>query len=66
MKKANGKTVVDVTPGHSNVHQLLERKEEPGVFQLVKGRKVSMDLKKLMDSMAVVRGLRGELLFRRM
>jgi len=45
---------------------LLERKEEPGVIQPVKGRKVSMDLKKLMDSMAVVRGLRGELLFGRM
>ena len=48
MKKANGKTVMDVT-------QLLEGKEEPGVIQPVKRRKVSTDLKKLMDSTAVTR-----------
>jgi hypothetical protein len=51
-KKANGKTVVDVTPGPSNVHQLLEGREEPGVIQPVKGRQVSTNLQKLMDSTA--------------
>jgi len=51
-KKTNGKTVVDLTPGPSNVHQLLEGREEPGVIQPAEGRQVSTDLQKLMDSTA--------------
>jgi len=51
-KKTNGKTVVDLTPGPSNVHQLLEGREEPGVIQPGEGRQVSTDLQKLMDSTA--------------
>eukprot|EP00092_Neocalanus_flemingeri_P006262 GFUD01006736.1.p1 GENE.GFUD01006736.1~~GFUD01006736.1.p1 ORF type:complete len:1636 (+),score=540.21 GFUD01006736.1:158-5065(+) len=51
-KKTNGKTVVDRTPGPSNVYEMLEGKEEPGVIQPVEGRQVSTDLQKLMDSTA--------------
>jgi len=51
-KKTNGKTVVDLTPGPSNVYEMLEGREEPGVIQPVEGRQVSTDLQKLMDSTA--------------
>jgi len=49
-KKTNGKTVVDLTPGPSNVYEMLEGKEEPGVNQPGKGHQVSSELQKLMDS----------------
>ena len=51
-KKTNGKTEVESTPGPGHVYEMLEGREEPGVWQEVRGRKVNSDLQRLMNSTA--------------